>query len=85
MYHGVKTPNVPAVRCVGPVSASGAYYQSFKDYSSYAIELWIAKGIGVIQENTPFIEDATYWGLPNCTGDIFTNPGSWKTYIDQAW
>jgi hypothetical protein len=84
MYHGTKaTPAVP-IRCVGPVSANGAYYQSYKDYSSYAIELWLAAGVGIIQENCPFIEDATFWGLPNCTGDIFSGaPGSWKTYIDQ--
>jgi hypothetical protein len=86
MYHGTKTPNVAAVRCVGPISAPklGPYYQSYKDYSSYAIELWLAAGVGIIQENCPFIEDATYWGLPNCCGDIFANPvGSWVTYIDQ--
>jgi hypothetical protein len=84
MYHGTKvTPSSP-VRCVGPISANGSYYQSYKDYSSYAIELWLAAGVGIIQENTPFIEDASYWALPNCTGDIFSGaPGSWKTYIDQ--
>ena len=83
MYHGTKTPGVQPVRCIGPISANGAHYQSYKDYSSYAIELWIAKGVGIIQENTPFIEDATFWNIPNCTGNIFSNPGSWITYIDQ--
>lgn len=83
MYHGTKTSTSTPVRCVGPVSAKGAYYQSYKDYNSYAIELWLAKGVGIIQENTPFIEDATYWGMSNCNGDIFNNPGSWITYIDQ--
>ena len=85
MYHGTKVPNGTQIRCVGPLSANGAYYQSFKDYNSYAIELWLAKGIGIIQENCPFIEDASAWGgtISNCSGDIFANPvGSWKTYID---
>lgn len=84
MYHGTKTNGLNPVRCVGPIAAQGAYYQSYKDYDSYAIELWIAAGVGIIQENTPFIENSSFWGLPNCTGDIFANPpGSWITYIDQ--
>jgi hypothetical protein len=83
MYHGTKTTGVNPVRCVGPISAKGAYYQSYKDYDSYAIELWIAKDVGIIQENTPFIENAGFWGLPNCTGDIFQYTGQWSTYIDQ--
>jgi hypothetical protein len=82
MYHGTKNAVPSPVRCNGPISASGPYYQSYKDYSSYAIELYLAKGVGVIQENTPFIEDASYWGMSNCNGDIFNNPGSWVTYID---
>lgn len=83
MYHGTKTTGLNPCRCVGPTSANGAYYQSYKDYESYAIELWLANGIGIIQECTPFIENAAFWGLPNCTGDIFSLPGSWTTYIDQ--
>jgi hypothetical protein len=86
MYHGTKNASSPQVRCVGPMTANGAYYQSYKDYNSYAIELWLAAGVGVIQENCPFIEDASAWGgtISNCSGDIFANPvGSWVTYIDQ--
>lgn len=84
MYHGTKTTGMIPVRCVGPISAKGAYYQSYKDYDSYAIELWLAAGVGVIQENTPYIENAAFWGMSNCTGDIFAStPGSWITYIDQ--
>jgi hypothetical protein len=92
MYHGTRT-NPPAanpVRCVGPVSVPSLvgddqpYYQSYKNYESYAIELWLANGYGIIQENTPFIENASFWGLSNCTGDIFSgSPGSWTTYIDS--
>lgn len=85
MYHGTKAPTPVPVRCetTSPVSASGAYYQSYKNYNSYAIELWLAKGKGIIQENTPYIEDATYWGLSNCTGGIFTSPHVWSKFIDE--
>lgn len=84
MYHGTKTSTPVPIRCVGPISANGAYYQSYKDYNSYAIELYLAKGVGIIQENTPFIEDGSYWGMSNCNGDIFNNPGSWITYRDPS-
>jgi hypothetical protein len=83
MYHGTKKTVPAPVRCVGAISANGAYYQSHKDYNSYAIELYLAKGIGIIQENTPFIEDASFWGMQNCTGDFFQWPGQWPSYIDQ--
>lgn len=83
MYHGTRQPNKPPVRCVGPIAANGVYYQSYKDYNSYAIELYLAKGVGIIQHNTPFIEDASFWGMANCTGDIFYYPGAWVSYIDN--
>jgi len=83
MYHGTKSATSAPIRCVGPVSANGVYYQSYKDYNSYAIEMWLAKDVGIIQENTPFIEDASFWGMSNCTGDIFQYPGQWVTYIDE--
>jgi hypothetical protein len=83
MYHGTKAATPAPVRCTPPMIADGAYYQSFKDYSSYAIELWLAKDKGIIQERTPFIEDATYWGIPNCAGELFSTPRSWTTYIDD--
>lgn len=83
MYHGTRQPNRPVIRCVGPIAADGAYYQSYKDYNSYAIELWLDKEHGIIQENHPFIEDGNFWGMQNCTGDIFQYPGQWATYIDN--
>lgn len=83
MYHGTKSPTGSPIRCVGPTAANGAYYQSYKDYNTYAIEIWIAKGVGIIQKNTPFIEDGTFWGMTNCTGDIFQYPGQWMIYIDD--
>lgn len=86
MYHGTKQPNKPIVRCQFPIAAQrkGPTYQTFKDYNSYAIELWLAKGVGIIQENCPFIEDASNWGMSNCTGDIFQWTGMWETYIDEG-
>jgi hypothetical protein len=84
MYHGTKKGNTTVpIRCPNsPISAYGAYYQSFKGYNSYGIELWLAKGIGIIQENTAFIEDATYWGFPNCIGGVFDDQYEWMTFID---
>lgn len=87
MYHGTRAigANPPQIRCglTQPVAAHGAYYQSFKDYNSYAMELWLAKGVGIIQENTPFIEDGAYWGIPNCGGQIFDPiPERWHSYAD---
>ena len=84
MYHGTKTGS-PMVRCSNsPISANGAYYQSYKNYNSYAIELWLARGIGIIQENFPFVEDASYWqgAFPNCSGGVFSAPNAWTTFID---
>jgi hypothetical protein len=87
MYHGTKNASSSQVRCghIAPISANGAYYQSYKNYNSYAIELWLAKGVGIIQENTPFIEDASYWGgaFPNCSGGVFSEQYVWSKFIDQ--
>jgi hypothetical protein len=85
MYHGTKNATSTNVRCNAPLVADGAYYQSFKNYNSYAIELWIAKDKGIIQENTPFIEDASYWGgaFPNCSGGEFSSDVAWSKYIDE--
>lgn len=87
MYHGTKNQNSLQVRCghLSPIKADGVYYHPFKEYNSYAMELWIAKGVGIIQENTPFIEDASYWGgaFPNCSGGVFSNDNSWTKYIDE--
>lgn len=84
MYHGTRSPSPVQIRCgmTSPIAANGAYYQSFKDYNSYGIELYIAKDIGIIEERTPFIEDASYWGgaFPNCSGSLFGN--NFVKYID---
>lgn len=83
MYHGTKSATTVPIRCdTPPVAAQGPYYQSFKNYNSYGIELWIAKDIGIIQENTLFIEDGTYWGLGNCIAGVFDAPYVWSKFID---
>lgn len=84
MYHGSKQgENTTPVRCpVPPVAASGAYYQSYQGYNSYAIELWLAKGIGVIRESVPFIEDGAYWSVPACSGAVFSVPYKWDAFGD---
>lgn len=86
MYHGNKTPSSSPIRCElnSPLSARGPYYQPYKDYNSYAIELWLAKGVGIIQENTPFIEDGGYWGITNCRGSALGEPLIWSKFIDEA-
>lgn len=83
MYHGTKQIGIDPVRCDIPLAAprKGPYYQSYKDFNSYTLELWLAKGVGIIQEDVPFIEKG--WdGMGNCTGDLFQYPGQWATYID---
>lgn len=82
LYHGTrKDTNQVTVRCNAPLIADGAYYQSFKNYNSYAIELWLAKGVGIVQERTTFIEDGSYFGTPNCTGYIYNKAFEW--YKDE--
>lgn len=82
LYHGTrKDTNQVTVRCNAPLIADGAYYQSFKNYNSYAIELWLAKGVGIVQERTTFIEDGSYFGTPNCTGYIYNTAFEW--YKDE--
>ena len=86
MYHGTREKSTIPIRCGNlPIAANGPYYQSFKDYNSYAIELWISKEHGIIQENTPFIEDAAYWGgkFPNCSGGLFSTNHQWTKFIDE--
>jgi hypothetical protein len=84
MYHGTRKAVPAPVRCVGAVAAQGVYYQSYLNYNSYAIELYLARDKGIIQENTPYIEDAGFWpGLQNCTGDLFQYQGQWPSYIDE--
>lgn len=83
MYHGTRAPSPVPVRCHNsPIKANGVYYQSYKDYNSYAIELWLAPGVGIVKESTTFIEDAAYWGIENCTGAIFDPTRTWVTSLE---
>lgn len=86
MYHGTKlVANPETVRCpIPPLAAHGAYYQSFKDYNSYAIELWLAEGVGIIQHATTFIESGDYWNLSDCIGEVFDAPFTWTAFLETG-
>lgn len=80
MYHGVVIPGrVPVKAGKLPLVAHGVYYRNRSEWDEYAMELWLAKGVGVIQERTPFIENASWWNLPDFVGELFGAPGSWTT------
>lgn len=80
MYHGVRNlGSVPVKAKNLPLVANGVYYRNRSDWDEYAMELWLAKGVGIIKERTPFIENASWWGLPNFIGELFGEPGSWTT------
>jgi hypothetical protein len=82
MYHGTKTTSTVKIKCdSAPVNVKGAYYLQYKNYNGYAIELWLDKTKGIIQESTPFIEDGSYWNIPNCT----FNNGGYTKYIDDVF
>lgn len=85
MYHGTKTVGRAKVRCdVPPPAAEGAYYQDYKEYNSYAMEMWFARDVGLVQERTTFIADGGYWGMTNCRGHVFEPTAGWTTFIDTA-
>ena len=78
MYHGTHVPSRP--RAVQnpqnmPFLASGMYHLSVDNWDTYAMELWVAKGIGIIQEVTPYIEDGSWWGLPDNIGSLYATNG----------
>lgn len=82
MYHGTRNGNTVKIECgtFAPLTANGVYYQGFKNYNGYAIELWLDKTKGIIQEKTTFIADGAYWGFANCT---FNNNHSLSKFIDD--
>jgi hypothetical protein len=83
MYHGTQNSAISQVRCnYSPLVGSGTYYQSFKNYNAYAIELWLAKGVGIIQERIPFVERGADLGTTDCNGYLFSATG-WQYYIDN--
>lgn len=80
MYHGVQIPGrVPVKAGKLPLVANGVYYRNRSEWDEYAIELWLAPGVGVIRERTPWIENASWWNLPDFSGDLFGTPGVWVT------
>lgn len=80
MYHG--TDNADPVRCWDKTKANPGQYVTFKGYNSYAIELWLARGVGIIKQVIPYIEDGrTRWDMPNCQGNLFTGGDSFTTYL----
>lgn len=80
MYHGVQIPGrVPVKAGKLPLTANGVYYRNRSDWDEYAIELWLAPGVGIIRERTPFIENASWWALPDFVGDLFGTAGNWVT------
>ena len=80
MYHGVQNIGAPPIKAKRlPLVANGVYYRNRSEWSEYAMELWLVRGVGIVRERTPFIEDASWWGLPNFIGELFGDPGSWTT------
>lgn len=85
MYHGTRSPGWEPVRCTPPLVADGVYYQPYKDFNSYAIELYMARGVGIIQQSTPFVEAGKYFGCADCSGNIFSDdPHAWMIFIDKG-
>jgi hypothetical protein len=85
MYHGSKVASTVKVECgtFAPLTANGVYYQGFKNYNGYAIELWLDKTKGIIQEVIPWIADGSYFGYPNCTYN--TNDNGLAKFIDDVY
>jgi hypothetical protein len=80
MYHG--TDNSEPVRCWDKPQVGEGVYSPFKGYNSYAMELWMARGIGIIKQVIPYIEDGrTRWDMPNCTGNLFSGGESYTIYL----
>jgi len=81
MYHGT-TNKGENVRCWDRQQLTDVQYVTFKGYNSYAIELWLARGVGIIKQVIPFIEDGrTGLDMPNCTGNLFTGGDSFTKYL----
>lgn len=90
-YHGTRSPElrdglVAPTRCSGqdldPAWPRAALYRSFKNYNSYAIELYLARGIGIVAEALLFSE-SDYWGAANvCKGAIM---GQDHPSAERAW
>lgn len=83
MYHGTNRGDKP-IRCWNKprLSDSTVEYIPMKNYNSYTMELWIAKGVGIIKHVVPYIEDGhTTWGQPNCIGNIYSGNETYTNYL----
>ena len=78
MYHGTYVPSYPNIQQSPehmPFLANGMYHLSVDGWNTYAMELWIAKGVGIIAEKVPYIEDGIYWGYQNNIGSLYSTNG----------
>ena len=80
-YHGTKTTAHDIVRCFDKqvLNAENQPYIAMKGYNSYAVELWLARGIGVIKERQIFSEQRE--GERNCAGNMFDGGENWTNYL----
>jgi len=96
-YHGTRSPEIirgtvmPRRCSASDYDASsplGRLYRSFGDFESYAIELTLARGVGIVREALAYTESA-YWGAGNvCRGaymgfDADAAARTWAAYLDE--
>ena len=90
-YHGTRSPEIQSgvaspTRC-GPDSMDADWprsqlYRPYADYESYAIELRLARDVGIVSEALLFTE-SDYWGAQFvCTGAVM---GFEHEAAEQAW
>ncbi|MEI8258089.1 MAG: hypothetical protein WCJ30_20625 [Deltaproteobacteria bacterium] len=96
-YHGVRDAEIIAgarapTRCTtasyDPSSPNGRLYHSYSNYESYTIELYLARGHGIVREALGFTE-SSYWGAANvCRGafmgyDAAAAQTAWAAHLDE--
>lgn len=91
LYHGTRSPEIQSgvespTRC-GPETLDPAYpraqlSRSYADYESYAIELRLARDVGIVSEALLFTE-SDFWGASAvCSGAVM---GFDHDAAEQAW
>jgi hypothetical protein len=90
LYHGRRSKElreglVAPTRCTAqldPAYPRAALYRPFKTYNTYAIELYLARGIGIVAEVLLFNE-TDHWGKENiCKGAIM---GQDHATMERIW
>lgn len=99
MHHGTRSPamtdgTTAPQRCTpgvdfDPADPRAALYQSQPTYESYAMQLFLARGVGIVQEALLFTEN-DYWDTPTtdstCHGAIMgSDPAAqlaWQWFLD---